>query len=247
MRTALPIILGLFLTCIVSCARWAPMSKMHYKTATGAVGGDPESAELHFREAMDLLCANKVCEAEQTLHQSLICDDTFGPAHNALGKIYFDQKKFYLAAWEFEHANQLMPTRPEPLNNLGLVYEEVGQLEKSVDYYSQAMAIDESNPQYLGNYIRSRIRRGDDSADLHILLERLVVIDDRPAWREWARKQLVLKRVKSPESSELLPYEEGHDLAPGIHTEDTRAESLPEVLEEPPQLLPEPSLEKTPW
>jgi hypothetical protein len=33
-----------------------------------------------------------------------------GPAHNNLGIVYYRQKKYYLAAWEFQHAARLYPT-----------------------------------------------------------------------------------------------------------------------------------------
>lgn len=39
------------------------------------------------------------------------------------------------------------------------------------------------------------------------MLERLVLIDDRPQWRTWARKQLALGKVDAPIVLELLPFE----------------------------------------
>ncbi len=192
------LLLTIIACCHIGCAPAKSSARVDYRTATGSTGGDPESAQAHFTEAINLLCVNNLCDAEQALHQSLICDGSFGPAHNALGKIYFDQKKFYLAAWEFEHANRLMAGRPEPINNLGLVYESVGQLDKAIQWFLEANTIDESNPQYLGNLIRARIRRGDKTSDLHFMLERLIVMDDRPEWRTWARKQIAVGTVDAP-------------------------------------------------
>lgn len=204
MRGFLLALVVLLLGVVVGCAPVQSNAKVNYRTATGASGGDSDSAQAHFEEAINLLCVNNICDAEQALHQALICDDTFGPAHNALGKIYFDQKKFYLAAWEFEHANRLMPSRPEPVNNLGLVYESVGHFDKATDWFIQAHAMDDSNPEYLGNLIRARMRRGDDSPEIYLMLERLTLIDDRPEWRNWARTQLTLRRVDDSEDAERL-------------------------------------------
>jgi hypothetical protein len=35
-----------------------------------------------------------------------------GPAHNNLGIVYYRQKKYYLAAWEFQYAAKLMAYSP---------------------------------------------------------------------------------------------------------------------------------------
>ena len=109
---------------------------------------------------MELISNCYIAEAEQCLHQSLLADVSFGPAHNTLGKLYFDQKKFYLAAWEFEYAMKTMPNRAEPVNNLGLVYEMVEQTDEAVVHYQKAVDLEPGNPQYVGNLIRARIRRG---------------------------------------------------------------------------------------
>lgn len=236
MRNSFSLIVLALLLLSFGCARFGIDRKVNYRTFTGSPGGDPYSAELHFEEAIQLLCENNLCDAEQALHQALICDESYGPAHNALGKIYFDQEKYYLAAWEFEHSSRLMPLRPEPLNNLGLVYEEVGQIEKAISYYHQANAADESNPQFLGNLIRARMKRGDRTSDLYIMLERLALIDDRPVWREWAMKQLALNRVDQPE--ELLPFEPT-GLAPDAPSQPKfQPETFPTDSIEPVEELP---------
>ena len=64
-----------------------------------------------------------LAEAERLFREAVDVDVAFGPAHNNLGKVYFELEKMYLAAWEFEYAIKLMPHHPGPRNNLGLVLE----------------------------------------------------------------------------------------------------------------------------
>lgn len=129
--------------------------------------------------------------AEQIVQEALRSDVDFGPAHNTLGRIYFQTNRYYLAAWEFEYAMRLMPERIEPLNNLGMVFEAVGQYDQAVSYYEQAMAVSPDTPQILGNLIRTRLARGDKPFELKREIEHLILIDDRPQWVQWAKIQLL--------------------------------------------------------
>jgi len=130
--------------------------------------------------------------AETALQQALAADIMFGPAHNNLGKVYYHQKKLYLAAWEFEYAAKLMPHQAEPKNNIGLIFETAGKWNDAVDNYTDAMAIEPDNPELIGNAARARIHRGDTGPQVSDLLNKLVMIDTRPEWVAWARKRLVL-------------------------------------------------------
>lgn len=126
------------------------------------------------------------------MQKSLLADVTYGPAHNNLGKIYYGQRNFYLAAWEFEYANKLMPHRAECQNNLGLVYEAVGKLDEAIDSYSIAYAADPKNPVVIGNLARARVRRGDDDPVVAQLLADLKLYDSRPEWVAWASERLAV-------------------------------------------------------
>ena len=131
-------------------------------------------------------------EAEKALKKALTADIAYGIAHNNLGKVYYHQKKLYLAAWEFQYAIQLMPNQPEPRNNLGLVFEAVGKLDSAVDAYAEALALEPDNPHLIGNLVRARIRRGDRDEGVRTLLSDLVIRDTRPEWVSWAQETLVL-------------------------------------------------------
>lgn len=81
----------------------------NYRTLTESPLRDHEKAAKKHHKALAALEDGDRSEAERLLHDALLADVTFGPAHNTLGKIYFDQKKLYWAAWEFEYANEVMP------------------------------------------------------------------------------------------------------------------------------------------
>ena len=178
-------LLGLFLGG--GCARVNWNKARQYQTVSSGAVQDSEAAQRKHDLALDLIAQCKTQEAEECLHQALIEDVSFGPAHNSLGKLYFDQKKFYLAAWEFEHAIKTMPQRPEPHNNLGLVLESVGQLQLAIESYQIALELDEANPEYLGNYLRARYRESGFTEDLRGPFEELVLLEERESWRNWAK------------------------------------------------------------
>lgn len=160
------------------------------------VGQDPHrdnDAARHDNEAaLRLVDKGDYAGGEQLLRRALSEDVMYGPAHNNLGLVYFHQQKLYLAAWEFQYAAKLMPNQPEARNNLGLVFEASGKLDQAVDAYDVAMKAEPDNAQFVGNLARARLRRGDKEADVRPLLEKLVAIDTRPDWSQWAREKLSL-------------------------------------------------------
>lgn len=158
-----------------------------YRTISSNAIGDETVARAKHERGLDLMAKCEYQEAEQCFHEALIEDVSFGPAHNSLGKLYYDQKKFYLSAWEFEYAIKTMPNRPEPYNNLGLVMESIGQMEIAVENYFQAMELDPENPQLLGNFLRAKYRDTGFTEDLRSRYEELILLDDRPDWVDWAR------------------------------------------------------------
>ncbi len=167
------------------------------------VGKDPrrdsDTAQRLTAQAAQLILDNRYDEAEKVLTKALEADVMYGPAHNDLGMVYFNQKKLYLAAWEFEYASKLMPNQPEPRNNLGLVFEAAGKIDDAVTAYGNALQIEPDNAQLIGNLARARIRRGDHDPEVRDLLQQLVMKDNRPDWLTWARDRLALMHFREPQ------------------------------------------------
>ena len=178
---------------------------LDYRTVAAEPNHDIEKAKKENEKALKHLECGKLDKAERAFQQSLIADVSYGPAHNNLGKLYYNQANYYLAAWEFEYAIKLMPERIEPHNNLGLVYEKVGKLGEAIDTYEEARKLQPNNPEVLGNLARARLRRGDPYADIHPLLTDLVFMDTRADWVAWAKEQIALKSSTLPSSPELIP------------------------------------------
>jgi len=184
------IVLLLLLAGLSACRSDAPKTASTYETAPTQSRGDTEKARALNDLAIEQIDRGEFAEAEDTLKRALSADVMFGPAHNNLGKVYFEQGRYYLAAWEFQYAIKCMPNHPEPRNNLGLVYEQAQQLDKAVTYYREALDIEPDNVEILGNLARACIERGDRDEQLRQLLTDLLFKDTRPAWRAWAEEKL---------------------------------------------------------
>lgn len=216
----------LILPCVVGvsgCAKLWRKPTANYQTVPGDPHHDVQKAKLKTAEAIRLIEKCHPDKAEQALQEALIADVTYGPAHNNLGQLYFDQENYYLAAWEFDYARKLMPERPEPLNNLGQIYEAIGKLDKAIEFYTEAHLIQSEEAEFIGNLVRARLRKGDHSAEVKELLGDLMLLETRPEWREWTAEKLALLRFDvAIADGEDFPAEETPTLA-----NPTEEESLP--------------------
>ena len=189
-------------TFIASCAASDNASDDGYVTVARDLRRDSEAARELNRGAVHQIENEKWEEAEKTLKTALSRDITFGPAHNNLGRVYFQRAVLYLAAWEFQYAAKLMPTHSAPKNNLGLVFEAVGKLDDAVEKYGEALKLEGDNSEYRANLTRARIRRGDSGADVRELLQDLALKESRAEWKEWARERLLQMRGANGTESE---------------------------------------------
>ncbi len=166
-----------------------------YETVPKEGYHDTESARKHLAQGLKAMEDGDYDRAELAFRKALEADVMSGPAHNNLGKVYYQQTLLYKAAWEFKYAIKLMPNQPEPKNNLGLVYEAVGKLDDAINLYGEAREIEPDNPVLIGNLTRARFKRGDKDDTTRELLRELVLKDTRPEWLAWARETLALMNV----------------------------------------------------
>jgi Flp pilus assembly protein TadD len=152
---------------------------------------DTDRARAFDDQAADAIDKSDFLAAEKLLNQAILIDPEFGPAHNNLGVVYYNQSKIYVAAEQFLLAAALMPRNAEPRNGLGLVFESSGRLDDAVAYYDRARALDPGNVIYLGNSARARVRRGDRTDEVTTILTRLIGSDSRPDWNRWEREALL--------------------------------------------------------
>ncbi len=162
----------------------------NYRTISASPLRDTDAARRLHEQGLKALDAGQIDEAEKAFKAALEADVDFGPAHNNLGKVYFKKKDWYAAAWEFEFAKKLMPRQAEPWNNLGMVYEQAGELDRAVEEYRKAIGLDGENVSYQANLARALVRRGDKGDEVRRLLTVVVAKDSRVEWASWAREQL---------------------------------------------------------
>jgi len=177
---------------ICGCGGRSGQSMKEYQTPTGQESRNTELARDNNAKAIALIKKSDLGAAEKELKAALTADSFFGPAHNNLGIVYYRQKNYYLAAWEFQYAVKLMPGKAEPKNNLGMVYEAVGRRNDAAKYYQEALAIDDDCVETMTNLARVYVRDNRKDEKTRKLLEEIVLKDARPEWASWAREKLAL-------------------------------------------------------
>lgn len=149
---------------------------------------------LLYKRGVHQYDAGKLKEAEQSFLHVLKKNRSDGAAHNNLGLVYFRMRKLPEAAKEFEAAAELLPASGVPWNNLGLVLESAGSSDESLEYYAHANQLEPRNPEFLGNLVRTQIRRGDRGPEVVEMLQSLSYIETRPEWVAWVQRQLNLEQ-----------------------------------------------------
>jgi Tfp pilus assembly protein PilF len=229
---------------ITGCAHFHRKDIVQYQTVAADSKHDTKTAcEKHAKALVFLENGCKPCDfdkAERLLNEALVADVTYGPAHNSLGMLYFQQSKLYLAAWEFEYAAKLMPEMAEPYNNLGLVYEKAGKYQEALSYYAMALSHNDDNPVVLGNIVRVRMVSGDRSGDLKNMVSDLALNHPNPTWQRWARDQVELTKFQADKLSPGRMSSPGEELdAFPMPIQDGKQLPEPELqLDIPGSLLP---------
>ncbi len=93
-------------------------------------------------QALDLMEAGELDQAELSLKAAIDADPRFGPARNNLGMVYYRQERYYLAAQQFSCAAEAMPTRTQPRLNLAMTLEKITQLDKSAPDNEKILTIE---------------------------------------------------------------------------------------------------------
>lgn len=190
------------------CAVIDAKPKRAYETVSGMPQRDSVRARKLNNDALELLEQGNLGEARAAVDQAIIADIDHAPAHNTLGKIYFRQGNYYLAAWEFEFAIRLYPDFPDYHNNLGLVYEEAGKLPDAIEQFQLAVDLKPDNYHFVSNLARAKIRTDEKTPETRRLLEQVVFMDPRREWKNWARAQMNTTHLDIPAAE--LPIDNLH-------------------------------------
>lgn len=174
--------------------------------------------------------------AMDAVRQAVLADPTFGPAHNNLAKLHFQQGNLIEAWREFEEAARLMPERPEPMNNLGLVLESAERLDEALLMYRNARELEPDNAEFAANLARVKLRLDQVDQELKSLLRELLLIETRPAWRDWARATLARLEANADDSQNVvgkLPDDASSEPSPSPLVLNSPADVLAEELPQP--------------
>ncbi|TWU58427.1 photosystem I assembly protein Ycf3 [Rubripirellula tenax] len=181
---------GVLITCtMVGCASWKNGNETIIQVQSAQ---NPVRARKQTAAGVKALGHDNIDEAAEKFMSAIQADETYGPAHNNLGLLHFEQGNLYQAVLAFEQAMEFMPNDPIVYYNLALTLESAGKVSEALDLYVQAVQMAPANPVFLGNLVRLRIRLGESGFDLNEQLKDLVLIETRPEWRRWADRQLGL-------------------------------------------------------
>lgn len=112
-------------------------------------------------DAFTSLKENKFLRAERALLTILKFDERNAGAYNRLGILYAKQRSFDHAIECFEIAQSLEPN-PSTLHNLGLVYLETGEYQKSAHTFEEAMKDEDEVPTRYIAYAKVQEKLGNE-------------------------------------------------------------------------------------
>lgn len=109
--------------------------------STLAPAGRQQAATIYFALGREFFQQAQWQPAVMQLEQVVALDSTFLPAHNTLGLIYFQQKKYEAAIAAYQKVLRRQPTA-QLYNNLGAAHEANGELNAAVEAYRRALELD---------------------------------------------------------------------------------------------------------
>jgi len=167
---------------------------------------DSQTAQTLNEEGLRAVDEGNLTRAEEKFRAALTHDLYSPAAHNNLGLVLLETGKYYEAAWEFDYAAQLLPRATAPRQNLALLYENLGRLDRAIEGYEGVLEIDPDNLTAMRHLARAYVKadRKDDKPKR--LLEKLLGIPADRQWDAWIRGQLVrLDRAELDEPSNARP------------------------------------------
>lgn len=181
-------IAALFIVWIGGCtARQTPLS---YHTVFTPGTRNRDAAEAANEQGLRFAESGDYRRAEGAFREALRADVTYAAAHNNLGLVLFSRGNLHESALEFSFAHKLDAQAPEPLINLGRLYESVGWYESAVAQYEEALALDEGSVEAMGRLAYVYARTGEEGNKAERLLHRLAQSETDREWKGWALAQL---------------------------------------------------------
>jgi tetratricopeptide (TPR) repeat protein len=106
---------------------------------------DPARHEIRYKVAVILFLTGRLDAARQELALVLMQRPEMLEAHEALGLVHLEEKKYPLAIQEFQAALQQDPARSKARHLLGIAYLEAGQTPRAIAELQRVAAQDPGN------------------------------------------------------------------------------------------------------
>jgi len=151
------------------------------------------AAKAHKKD--DLKSARKHATA------ALDASDRNAEAWMLLGLIEYQEDRIFEAASCFHRAGLLAPDRYEPPYNIGILLESAGRYKQAIESYQTALKLNPNQLEVMENLARCYIRSNTDLDHAKELIDRALLTEQRPQWREWLLDQsrrLATRKESSP-------------------------------------------------
>jgi len=135
-------------------------------------------------EAGDLL-PGRPHEAMKRLKQADTLAPGLSPVLNNMGICLLLEERCFDAALMFRRSAAADPRNPEPLYNLGMVFEKTEDWETAADYYEQALALQPENVQNMENLARVYVKLGRPRSEITPLAAKALKMEMRQEWVAW--------------------------------------------------------------
>ena len=116
----------------------AALAKYNEALKFAEAEGDPD---VFFNMGIAYKAKGDLDKASAEYKRALELAPEYSEAHNNLGNLLKDQKKFAEAILHFESSIKIFPDNPSTYNNLGTVYAMKGDVNKAAVYFAKAVRI----------------------------------------------------------------------------------------------------------
>lgn len=162
------------------------------RRAAVAAARDRVQADALNQRALAQIDAGDYAAAQASLESAVAADPWSGAARNNLGLVQLKLGRPFEAAQEFQNAIRLLPRASAPRTNLGILLEKAGQFPEAETQLLAALDAAPDDIEIIGALARLRVRQSRFDPQTIAWLKNVAASEEDPAWRDWARRTLVL-------------------------------------------------------